>query len=54
VHAGLIRLYTARLPELVRAPIDPATLRAIRRIHDLWIPHLLERRPVTLELLPRS
>jgi DNA repair protein RecO (recombination protein O) len=46
-------LYTARLSELASEPIAPDALRAIRAVHDLWIPHLLERRPAALAGIPR-
>ena len=49
---GLLRIYTARLPELKREPPDAAVVRAGRAVHDLFIPYVLERRPATLGPLP--
>jgi DNA repair protein RecO len=45
---GLLRLYTARLPELKQDPPDAAIVRAARAVHDLFIPYVLERRPASL------
>jgi recombinational DNA repair protein (RecF pathway) len=50
---ALRALYTRRLPELVAEPLSPAQVRAVRRLHDLWIPWLLERRPSAREGLPK-
>jgi len=49
---GLLRLYTARLPDLGREPPTPATVRAARAVHDLFVPYVLERRPASLAPLP--
>lgn len=48
----LQRLYTQRLPEFVAEPLSPADVRRVRKLHDLWIPWLLERRPSALGGLP--
>jgi DNA repair protein RecO (recombination protein O) len=50
--AALGRLYTARLAELSQEPPTPAEVAAVRRVHDLLLPHLLERRPAALAGLP--
>ena len=52
-HEALVRLYTARIGDLAREPLDPSALREIRHLHDLQIPHLLERRPAGLAAIPR-
>lgn len=52
-HEALVRLYTARIADLAREPLDPRALREIRHLHDLQIPHLLERRPAGLATIPR-
>jgi DNA repair protein RecO (recombination protein O) len=53
-HAAgeLRRLYTARLPELKRAPFDLQAVRAARGVHDVFLPYVLERRPPSLDRLP--
>ncbi len=51
---GLVRLYTARLPELKREPLDDSTVKAARSVHDIFVPHVLERRPGTLDTAPRA
>ncbi|MDA1194038.1 MAG: DNA repair protein RecO [Planctomycetota bacterium] len=51
-RAGLLRLYTARLPELKREPPDDTAVKAARAVHDLFLPHVLERRPASLDRLP--
>jgi DNA repair protein RecO (recombination protein O) len=48
----LQRLYTQRLPEFVGAPMAAAEVRRLRRLHDLWMPWLLERQPASLGGLP--
>jgi DNA repair protein RecO (recombination protein O) len=50
--ALLQRLYTRRLPEFVAEPLAAAEVSRLRRLHDLWIPWLLERRPSALGGLP--
>ena len=50
--AGILRLYTARLPELKHEPPDAGVVRAARAVHDLFIPYVLERRPASLGPLP--
>jgi len=51
--AALRRLYTVRLPELVAEPPQLADLRAVRAVHDLFLPYVLEREPMGLRTLPR-
>ena len=51
-RAGLLRLYTDRLPELKREPVDDTAVKAARAVHDLFVPHVLERRPASLDRLP--
>jgi len=51
---ALRRLYTARLPELVAEPLSREAVREVRAIHDVLLPYLLERQPVTLSLLRRG
>ena len=51
-HRALVRLYTARLPELKRDPPDAAAVRAARRIHDAFLPYVLERGLASLGPLP--
>ena len=51
---ALVRLYTARIADLVREPLDATALREIRQCHDLQIPHILERRPVGMATIPRA
>ncbi len=53
LRQALVRLYTARIDELAREPLASAEVRALRRLHDLLLPHLLERRPASLAALPR-
>jgi recombinational DNA repair protein (RecF pathway) len=48
---ALERLYTERLPALAAEPLGPAALREARTVHDLLLPHLLERRLVAMALL---
>lgn len=50
--AALQRLYTRRLPEFVSEPPTAAELKTARRVHDLWIPWILERRPQARDGLP--
>lgn len=50
--AGLVRLYTARLPDLKREPPTPEVVRAARAVHDQFVPYVLERRPASLGPLP--
>jgi DNA repair protein RecO (recombination protein O) len=50
---ALRRLYTARLADLAAEPLSPRAVREARAVHDLWIPHLLERMPAGLSTLPR-
>jgi DNA repair protein RecO (recombination protein O) len=52
--AALRALYTRRLPEFVAEPLDAAQLRALRRVHDVWIPWLLERKPAAREGIPEA
>lgn len=49
---ALHRLYTQRLAEFAAAPPSPGEQRALRRVHDAWIPWLLERRPRSRDGLP--
>jgi DNA repair protein RecO (recombination protein O) len=51
-HRALVRLYTARLPELRRSPPDAAAVRGARAVHDAFLPWVLERRPASLDGLP--
>lgn len=51
-RAGLLRLYTDRLPALKRSPVDDTAVKAARAVHDLFVPHVLERRPASLDRLP--
>jgi DNA repair protein RecO (recombination protein O) len=51
---GLRRLYAARLKELAEAPLERAAVAAIREVHDLFVPHVLERRPLALTALARG
>jgi hypothetical protein len=46
-------VYGARVDELAAEPLTAAEIRDIRAVHDLLIPHLLERRPATLANVPR-
>lgn len=47
------RLYDADLDALAREPPTPREVAALRAIHDIWIPHVLERRPTSLRTVPR-
>ena len=51
-RAGVRRLYTDRLPALKRDPVDDTAVKAARALHDLFVPHVLERRPASLDRLP--
>lgn len=51
-HAAVLRLYTARLPELKRDPPNEEAVRAARAIHDAFLPYVLEHRPASLSPLP--
>lgn len=51
---ALERLYASRLEDLAAQPLTPSEVREIRAVHDLWIPHLLERRPSSLATVPRA
>lgn len=51
-RAGLLRLYTERLPALKREPVDDTAVKAARALHDLFVPYVLERRPASLDRLP--
>ncbi len=48
-RAALQRLYTARLSEWARDPLDARALAHIRTVHDLFLPSVLERRPNALD-----
>jgi DNA repair protein RecO (recombination protein O) len=50
---ALVRLYTVRLPDLAAEPPSPREVRAVRGLHDVWLPFILERRPASLDALPR-
>ena len=50
---GLRRLYTARIAELAAEPLSVARIRDARRIHDAFIPWVLERRPAALAWIAR-
>ena len=52
--AALRRHYTQRLPEFVAEPPTAAEVRAVRKIHDLWIPWILERRLSARDGLPTA
>jgi DNA repair protein RecO (recombination protein O) len=52
--AALQALYTRRLPEFVAEPLSASQLRALRRVHDVWLPWLLERRPAARDGLPQA
>lgn len=47
------RLYEAELEALAREPPTPREVREVRAVNDLWIPHVLERRPASLATVPR-
>jgi len=49
---ALARLYTARLPELVGEPPTALEVRAVRAVHDLFLPYVLDREPLGLRRLP--
>lgn len=51
-RAGILRLYTERLPALKRDPVDDTAVKAARGLHDLFVPYVLERRPASLDGLP--
>jgi hypothetical protein len=51
--ATLVRLYTARLPAFASEPPSLEALRAVRAVHDLFVPWVLEREPAGLRGLPR-
>jgi DNA repair protein RecO (recombination protein O) len=53
VLAALRRLYTARVGDLVRTPLDPRAVAGVRAVHDQLLAWLLERRPRTIGHLPR-
>jgi DNA repair protein RecO (recombination protein O) len=44
-RATLERLYTSRLPEFASEPLGPAQVRAVRAVHDLFLPYAYERAP---------
>jgi DNA repair protein RecO (recombination protein O) len=50
---ALMRLYAEPLGDLLREPFTAAQIRDVRRVHDLFIPHLLERAPSSLATVPR-
>ena len=50
--AALRRLYAARLPELAAEPPSPQDLRAVRAVHDLFVPWVLDREPRGLRTVP--
>ena len=50
-RAGLVRIYTARLPELRQEPLSDEAVAAARAVHDLFVPYVLERRPRALGAL---
>jgi DNA repair protein RecO (recombination protein O) len=50
--AALRRLYAARLPELAAEPPSPRELRAVRAVHDLFVPWVLDREPRGLRTVP--
>jgi DNA repair protein RecO (recombination protein O) len=52
--AALLRLYTARLPELVGEPLSAADVRTVRGVHDLFLPFVLDREPRGLRRIPRD
>ena len=52
--AALRRLYSARLPELAAEPLADRDLAALRAVHDLFVPWVLEREPHGLRGLPRA
>jgi DNA repair protein RecO len=49
---GVLHLYTARLPDLKRRLPAPEIVRAVRAVHDLFVPWVLERRPAALAAVP--
>ncbi len=49
----LDRLYTARLGDLAREPLDQRGVAFVRALHDRFVPWILERRPRLLASLPR-
>jgi len=51
-HA-LVRVYGASVAELAAEPLTPGAVGRIRTVHDVWVPHLLERRPESLANVPR-
>jgi len=50
---ALRRVYGATVAELSAQPLAPDAVAHVRAVHDLWIPHLLERRPASLANVPR-
>ena len=50
---ALVRVYGASVAELAAEPLTPQAVGRIRTVHDLLIPHLLERRPGSLANVPR-
>lgn len=51
-HQALGRLYTQRLEAFVAEAPSPAEVRLLRRLHDQWLPWVLERRLTALPGLP--
>jgi DNA repair protein RecO (recombination protein O) len=51
---SLRHLYSVRLPAFVSEPMSPAGIREVRLVHDLLVPHLLERRPRSWSAVPRG
>lgn len=42
---ALRRLYGERLGDFLRTPLAPDGVRAARRVHDVFVPYVLERKP---------
>ena len=51
--AALRRLYAARLAEIASEPPTSRDIRAVRAVHDLFVPWVLEREPRALRAVPR-
>jgi DNA repair protein RecO (recombination protein O) len=53
-RAALERLYTARFRSFAADPLTRAELRAVRAVHDLFLPYVLDREPAGLRAIPRA
>ena len=52
-RGALMRIYGASVAELAAEPLSPSAVGRIRQVHDILVPHLLERRPDSLANVPR-